>query len=267
MNSYAEGTGWRLIQGDTLQVLKRFNEQIDSGEIQAFRTIFADPPYKLSNGGITCHAGQMVSVNKGEWDKSRGVKADHEFNLQWLEACRNILHEDGTVWVSGTYHVIYSIGFAAQELGYKILNDIAWYKPNASPNLSCRYFTASHETILWLAKHQKSKHTFNYQEMKRLNGGKQMRSVWRIPTPPPSEKVYGKHPTQKPIELLRRIILASTSPGELILDPFAGSGTTGVAALELGRKFIGVDISEEFLALACKRLTSVQLTLLGQLGD
>jgi len=229
--------------------------------------IFADPPYNLSNGGITCHAGRMVSVNKGDWDKSNGTDLDHKFTVDWLTACRRVLKDDGTIWVSGTMHNIYSVGFALQELSYKLLNEICWYKPNASPNLSTRYFTHSHETAIWAAKSEKSKHKFDYQLMKQIAGGKQMRSlwididvedkpqgIWIIPTPPSVEKKYGKHPTQKPLALLERIILASTNPGDTVLDPFTGSSTTGVAAIRHGRRFIGIDNNAEYLELSIKRL-------------
>jgi len=215
--------------------------------------IFADPPYFLSSGGITCHAGRMVSVDKGEWDKPRGVCENHELNKLWLGRCREALREDGTIWVSGTHHVIHSIGFAMQELGYKLLNSITWYKTNAPPNLSCRYFTHSTETILWAAKSEKSKHCFNYQEMRKEAGGRQMRDVWKMSAPPAREKKFGKHPTQKPLALLDRIVRASTTGGALVVDPFTGSSTTGLAAVSLGRRFIGIDTEEEFLELSAKR--------------
>lgn len=243
-----------LYQGDCLDILKKYRKEILLGKEKHIDMIFADPPYCLSNGGFSCHAGKAVSVNKGKWDQSKGFKEDHAFNKKWLRLCQDVLKDNGTIWVSGTYHVIYSIGFAAKELGFKVLNEITWFKPNASPNLSCRYFTASHETILWLAKGINSKHTFNYETMKKINGGKQMRSVWTIPTPPQKEKIFGKHPTQKPLELLRRIIQASSNKGETILDPFAGSCTTGVASLELERKFIGIEMEKEYLELGIKRL-------------
>jgi site-specific DNA-methyltransferase (adenine-specific) len=229
--------------------------------------IFADPPYNLSNGGFTVHAGRRVSVNKGEWDKSAGVATDFDFHIRWIEACHRLLKPGGTLWISGTYHSIYQCGYAVQLLGLKILNDIAWFKPNASPNLSGRYFTASHETLIWARKGDNTKHTFNYQAMKNghhhlkdklKNEGKQMRSVWSITTPNKEEKRFGKHPTQKPVELLDRIIEASTSSGDIIMDPFTGSSTTGVVAVGQGRQFIGVDLSKEYLDLSVKRLNSKQ---------
>jgi len=250
----------RLLQGDCTDILNRAREA-------SIDMIFADPPYNLSNGGITCQAGRMVSVNKGEWDKSKGADADHEFALKWLTACRRVLKDDGTIWVSGTMHNIYSVGFALQQLGYKLLNEISWYKPNASPNLSTRYFTHSHESVIWAAKSEKSKHKFDYQLMKRTAGGKQMRSlwmdigvddepqdIWSINTPPSAEKKFGKHPTQKPLALLERIVLASTKPGDIILDPFTGSSTTGIAAIRYNRRFVGIDNNAEYLELSVKRL-------------
>lgn len=220
--------------------------------------IFADPPYFLSNGGMSCHAGKRVCVNKGGWDKSKGIEGTHQFNLEWLKKCQNILTKDGTIWVSGTLHVIYSIGFAMQQLGFKILNDIAWYKINPPPNLSCRYFTHATETILWAAKNKDSKHYFNYPLMRKMNNSRQMQSLWSITAPKLEEKIYGKHPTQKPVALLERIILASTKERDIVLDPFTGSSTTGVAVYRLGRFFLGVDNNKEFLDLSVKRLNFEQ---------
>ena len=217
--------------------------------------IFADPPYNLSNDGFTVHAGKRVSVNKGEWDKSAGPAKDFEFHLEWIKACKRVLKEDGTIWISGTYHSIYACGYALQLEDFRILNDVSWYKPNAAPNLGCRMFTASHETLIWASKSKKSKHTFNYDLMREgdfpgdiiKNPGKQMRSVWSIITPAKSEKKHGKHPTQKPLKLLDRVIISSTNPGDVVLDPFCGSATTGVSALIHGRSFIGIDSDENFL--------------------
>jgi site-specific DNA-methyltransferase (adenine-specific) len=235
-----------LFLADSLHFLKN----ISSNSIDM---VFADPPYFLSNDGITCQSGKMISVNKGEWDKSEGVQAKHEFNRQWLKECKRILKPNGTIWVSGTFHNIYSVGFALEELDYKIINNITWYKPNASPNLSCRYFTHSTETILWAKKSAKAKHIYHYQVMKHMNNNKQMRDVWEIPTTKKSEKRFGKHPTQKPLALLERIILASTNEGDVILDPFNGSGTTGIAANRLNRKYIGIDNVEEYLKITIER--------------
>jgi site-specific DNA-methyltransferase (adenine-specific) len=219
-----------------------------------FNMIFADPPYFLSNGGITCHAGKMVEVDKGQWDKSSGPEMNHNFNTAWLSRCQKLLKPDGSLWVSGTHHIIYSVGYAMQQLGMKILNDITWEKPNPPPNLSCRYFTHSTETIIWAAKNEKSKHRFNYEKMREINGGKQMKTVWTIVAPNSKEKSFGKHPTQKPIQLLDRIILASTNEGDLVFDPFSGSSTTGVVAIKLGRRFVGCELETDFITLSLKRL-------------
>lgn len=257
---YYKKSGFRLYHADALDFLAKSKpESVDM--------IFADPPYNLSNGGFTVHAGKMVSVNKGDWDKSKGFKDDYDFHYKWLEACKKVLKPGGTLWVSGTYHSIYQCGHAIQGLGYHILNDIAWFKQNASPNLSCRFFTASHETIIWARKEKKAKHKFNYGLMK--NGewpedflkkpNKQMRSVWSINTPRPAEKKFGKHPTQKPIDLLVRIVLASTEKGDLILDPFAGSSTTGIAAVLNDRKFIGIDLEKKYLDLSIKRFEDLKI--------
>ena len=219
-----------------------------------FDMIFADPPYFLSNGGITCYAGKMVKVDKGQWDKSNGPELNHEFNMSWLSRCQRLLKPNGTIWVSGTHHVVHSIGYAMQQLSMKILNDITWEKPNPPPNLSCRYFTHSTETIIWVAKNEKVKHCFNYDAMRKINYGKQMKSVWTLPSPNGNEKDFGKHPTQKPVALLERIILASTNEGDLVMDPFSGSSTTGVAAIRLKRRFVGIELESEYLNLSVKRL-------------
>ena len=239
----------RIYQGDYLEILEKIPE--DSVDL-----VFADPPYFLSNGGITCHAGKMVSVNKGEWDKSRGPDANHAFNRAWLAACQRVLKPNGSLWVSGTAHVIHSVGFAMQQLGFKLLNDISWVKPNPPPNLSCRYFTHATETIIWAAKNSKSRHTFHYKLMRQHAGGKQMKSVWTIRPPEPWEKKFGKHPTQKPVALLERILLASSHEGDLVLDPFSGSGTTILAAFRLRRHALGCELSAEFLSLSLRRICS-----------
>jgi site-specific DNA-methyltransferase (adenine-specific) len=240
-----------LYQGNCLEVLDALAARFPGG---VFDMIFADPPYFLSNGGITCHAGRMVKVDKGDWDKSRGPELNHEFNLEWLRRCQRALKPNGTIWVTGTSHVIFSVGFAMQQLGFKILNDIAWEKPNPPPNLSCRYFTHSTETVLWAAKNEKSKHYFNYQLMRQIAGGKQMKSVWRIYSPKTEEKQFGKHPTQKPLALVERCLLASTREGDLVLDPFLGGGTTAIAALQTRRCCVGIELEEHSLRIAQKRL-------------
>lgn len=250
--------------GDAKLYLGNSIEVLASLPAESASMIFADPPYNLSNDGTTVHAGKRVSVNKGDWDRSRGVAEDFEFHNEWIAQCKRVLDPNGTIWISGTYHSIYACGFALQLQGWRVLNDVIWYKPNAAPNLGCRMFTASHETILWASVSKTAKHTFNYAEMREgvfpgdviKNPGKQMRSVWSILTPGKSEKAHGKHPTQKPEAVLDRIIRASTNPGDVVLDPFSGSATTGVVALRHGRKYIGIDLSAEYIdTLAVPRLT------------
>jgi site-specific DNA-methyltransferase (adenine-specific) len=238
-----------LYQGDCLEVLDAIAAKYPDG---CFDMIFADPPYFLSNGGITCHAGKMVKVDKGDWDKSRGPEENHNFNRAWLERCQHVLKPNGTIWVTGTHHVIFSVGFALQQLGFNILNDIAWENPNPPPNLSCRYFTHSTETVIWAAKTEKSKHVFHYAAMKSVTG-KQMKTVWRIPAPGNGEKTFGKHPTQKPVALVERCLLAATNEGDLVLDPFMGAGTTAVACARTHRLFIGIELDYRYLHLAGKR--------------
>jgi site-specific DNA-methyltransferase (adenine-specific) len=256
---------FRVVPGDSLDVLGRLpRESVD--------LVFADPPYHLSNGGFTCKGGRRASVDKGAWDVSRGLAEDHAFQLEWLSKVQEVLKPSGTLWVSGTQHVIFSIGFALQELGYHLLNTVTWYKPNAAPNLACRFFTHSTELVLWAAprRHKKLLHTFNYREMKAENGGKQMRdvwglpfevpepdgkqTVWSLPTPAKGEKLFGSHPTQKPLSLLERIVRCSSRPGDLVLDPFSGSGTTGAAAVGLGRRYLGIERDPAYVELARKRI-------------
>ena len=232
-----------LIQGNCLNILDGLNDE-------SVDLIFADPPYNLSNGGFTVKSGKRASVDKGNLDKSSGVKLDMEFHLKWINACKRVLKPNGSIWISGTYHSIYQCGYALQQLGFIILNDITWLKPNAAPNIGCRCFAASHETILWAKKTKEAKHIFNYQLMKNYdetndiikNQGKQMRSAWSIPTTPQREKKFGKHPTQKPIELLKRIILSSTNENDTVLDPFCGSSTTGVVCKLFHRNYIGIEL-------------------------
>ena len=245
----------KLFLGDNIDILKELYDK--NGEFVDM--IFADPPYFLSNDGFTCQNGRMVKVNKGEWDKSKGAEENHKYNLAWLSACQKLLKKDGTIWISGTQHVIFDIGFALQQLGFKILNMITWEKPNPAPNLSCRYFTHSTELLIWAGKSEKSKHTFNYDLMREENGGKQMKSVWTFTSPKNSEKTFGKHPTQKPLDLLNRIIKASTNEGDVVLDPFLGSGTTAVSCVLNNRKYIGIEKEKEYFELAKKRVEDVEI--------
>ncbi len=232
-----------LVHGDCVEMLRSFDFEFD--------VAFADPPYFLSSGGISVQAGKCVCVDKGDWDKPRGHEAEYTFTRAWLNAVREKLAPHGTIWVSGTFHNIFLVAEVLEELGFRLLNAVTWEKSNPPPNLSCRYFTHSAEIVLWARKHDKVPHRYNYETMRAIAGGKQMRDVWRLPAIAPWEKVDGvKHPTQKPLSLLVRILLACTNPGDWVLDPFCGSGTTGIAASLLGRSFLGIDLEEDFLRLA-----------------
>lgn len=242
----------RLLHGDALHHLRTLPSE-------TYDLVFADPPYFLSNGGSSCHGGQRVPVNKGAWDHANSFQEVHQFNMAWLQECRRLLRPHGCIWVTGTSHNIHSVGFGLQSLGYKILNDIAWHKVNPPPNLACRCFTHATETVLWARKAEKAKHVFHYEAMKQENGGKQMQSFWSIQPPRKREKSHGKHPAQKPEALLERILRASSHVGDQVLDPFCGSGTTGVVCARLGRAFTGIDISAEYLTLAQSRLEQREL--------
>jgi len=245
-NIFFKENNFILLKGNTLKVL----EKIQKNSIDM---IFADPPYFLSNDGITCKSGEMVSVNKGEWDRKESIQQVHQFNFSWLKKCKKILKDDGTIWISGTFHNIYSIGYALQVLDYKILNNIVWEKKAPPPNLGCRCFTHSNESIIWAKKSKNSNHFFNYDLMKEINKGKQMKDVWQIGRPKKEEKKFGSHPTQKPLNLLKRIIVSSTKEKMVVLDPFNGSGTTGIAAVNLDRNYVGIDIDEDYLNMTINR--------------
>lgn len=250
-----ENKSFELIQGDVLAALSTI-------QTASIDFIFSDPPYFLSNDGFTVKSGKAVSVNKGDWDKSSGFAEDVVFHREWIAECLRVLKPNGTIAISGTYHSIYQCGFVLQELGCRILNDLVWFKPNGAPALAGRNFTASHETVIWASKSKNAKHTFNYATSKTwyapndklLNPGKQMRSVWSIATTPKREKTMGQHPTQKPLELLLRLVAICSNSGDVVLDPFCGSGTTGVAAVSLSRRFIGIDLNEKHLELARRRI-------------
>ena len=234
-----------LLHGNSLKLLREFDFK--------FSCIFADPPYFLSNGGISVQSGKIVCVNKGEWDKGKSQQEMLDFNMEWLSLCREKLKDNGTIWISGTYHNIFSVANSLTELGYKILNVVTWAKTNPPPNISCRYFTYSTEFIIWARKSEKKAHYFNYDLMKRINGDKQMTDVWFLPAIARWEKSCGKHPTQKPLALLTRIIMASTQRGEWVLDPFCGSSTTGIAANLLGRRFLGIDQEKDYIEISKNR--------------
>ena len=239
-----------LYFGDCMELLLLLGDKVDM--------VFADPPYFLSNGGISVQSGKIVSVNKGEWDKGIPVEEIHAFNMKWIGMCRDVLTDNGTIWISGTYHNVFSVANALASLGFKILNVITWVKTNPPPNISCRYFTYSTEFIIWARKMAKVPHYYNYELMKAINGDKQMTDVWRLPAIAPWEKTCGKHPTQKPLSLMSRIILASTKKGDKILDPFCGSGTTGIAANLLERNFVGIECEREYVEMSKRRRQEIE---------
>ena len=234
-----------LLHGDCFELMPKFDFKFD--------LIFADPPYFLSNDGISYQAGKIVSVNKGDWDKGGSPELIREFNHDWIALCREKLKDNGTIWISGTYHNIFAVANSLTDLGFKILNVITWAKTNPPPNISCRYFTYSTEFIIWARKWPKIPHQYNYEIMKLLNGGKQMTDVWRLPAIAPWEKSCGKHPTQKPLSIMARIILASTNPTAWVFDPFAGSSTTGIAANLVNRRFLGIERELEFVEMSRNR--------------
>lgn len=234
-----------LIQGDCVETLSKFKFGFDM--------VFADPPYFLSSGGISYQSGKVVCVDKGDWDKPTTPEDLDAFNLRWLLAVREHMKDNATIWISGTHHNIFSVQQQLLKLGFKILNVITWAKTNPPPNISCRYFTFSTEFIIWARKSPKVPHYFNYDLMKKLNGDKQMTDVWQLPAIGKWEKSCGKHPTQKPLAVLARLIQASTEPNAWILDPFSGSATTGIAANLLGRNYLGLEKEEEYLTMSKTR--------------
>jgi len=252
----SQDRAFTLINEDTFNILPEFDFKFDM--------IFADPPYFLSNDGLTVKNGKIQSVNKGEWDKNQDFHSVNEFNKQWLSLVRDKMKPNATIWVTGTSHNIFSVGQTLLELGFKILNIVTWEKTNPPPNFSCRYFTHSTEQVIWARKEAKIPHYFNYQLMKQLNNSKQMKDVWRLPAVAMWEKSCGKHPTQKPLSLLTRLILASTEKGAWILDPFSGSGTTGIAANLLERRFLGIDTELEYLKISQARKIEIENNSINQ---
>ena len=255
---FFQDENFTLLKGDSFKILKKI-------EPKSVDMIFADPPYFLSSGGISCHSGKQVSVDKGEWDYTKTIQDRISYHRKWIALCREVLKDNGTIMISSTLHSVYAIGVALELEGYSIINNIIWRKTNPAPNLACRCFTHSTETVIWARKQltlkKKGKHYFNYEAMKEENGGKQMKDVWEfeepelleIATTPKSEKKYGKHPTQKPIALLTRLITAASKEGDTILDPFNGSGTTGIVAHDMNRQYIGIELDKDFLELTKKR--------------
>ncbi len=239
-----------LIQGDCVETLSKFKFGFDM--------VFADPPYFLSGGGISCQSGKVVCVDKGDWDKPTTPEEMDAFNFRWLASVRDHMKENATIWISGTHHNIFSVQQQLLKLGFKILNVITWAKTNPPPNISCRYFTYSTEFIIWARKSAKVAHYFNYELMKQLNDNKQMTDVWRLPAIAKWEKTCGKHPTQKPLGVLARLIQASTKPNAWVLDPFSGSATTGIAANLLGRRYLGLEIEDEYLKMSKARREEIE---------
>ncbi|MGM0504696.1 MAG: DNA-methyltransferase [Bacteroidota bacterium] len=244
MTKYFDSDDFTLYLGDCSEVLKKLNVKVDF--------VFADPPYFLSNDGSTIQNGKIVSVNKGSWDKLKTGSRD-DFNYSWLEEVRKTMNKGATIWISSTFHNIFSIYNSLKELNFRILNVITWEKTNPPPNYSKKFFTHSSELIIWARKEENSTHLFNYDLMKSLNDGKQMKDVWKLSAIAPWEKTNGKHPTQKPLSVLSRAILASTSTKSICLDPFTGSSTTGIAANLFDRKFIGIDTEKKYLNISIKR--------------
>lgn len=244
---YIDAENFVLYNDDCFKRLKKI-------EPKSIDMIFADPPYFLSNGGVSCHSGKQVSVNKGEWDKSVTIEEKIKFNRKWIRLCREVLKDDGTIWISGTLHNIYVIGMTLELEGFSIINNITWQKPNPAPNLACRCFTNSTETILWASKGKNK--TFNYNEMFKVNN-EEMHDVWNLPAVQMHEKKFGYHPTQKPECLLERIIIATTNEKDVVLDPFMGSGTTGYVAKKLNRHFIGIEKEKKYFDIAQNRISSI----------
>jgi site-specific DNA-methyltransferase (adenine-specific) len=246
MQQWNNSDDFHLFYGDSMKVLADIKEKVDM--------IFADPPYFLSSGkGTVKINGRYINFDKGAWDRQRSKKEIYEFNKQWISSCRELLKDSGTIWICGTYHNIFEVAECLKNLEFKILNIIVWQKSDPPKTLTNQRFNFSAEYIIWARKCEKVSHFFNYELMEHLNNGVHMPDVWKLPAPGHWEKTCGKHPTQKPLRLLYRIILASTREGDTILDPFAGSCTTGIAANLLGRKFIGIDQDETYLQLGMRR--------------
>jgi len=244
-----------ILQGDCIAEMARLPDK-------SVDMIFADPPYNLQLGGdLFRPEGSRVDAVDDEWDKFESLAAYDGFTRDWLEQARRILKDDGTIWVIGSYHNIYRVGSLLQDADFWILNDIVWRKSNPMPNFRGTRFTNAHETLIWCAKDEKARYTFNYRAMKAMNDDLQMRSDWLLPICAGSERVKGDdgskaHPTQKPEALLYRILLACTKPGDVVLDPFFGTGTTGAVARRLGRRWIGIEKETSYVKVARERIAS-----------
>lgn len=249
-----------IIKGDTIDTLKQFPDN-------SIDVIFADPPYFMQTTGKVLQRADGTGEFKGcddEWDKYENYKEYDEFSTNWLKECRRILKPNGTIWVIGSFQNIYRIGYIMQNLGYWILNDIIWSKTNPTPNMAGTRFCNAHETLLWCAKSEKSKFTFNYKTMKHLNGDKQDKSVWTLGICQGNERLKDEtgtklHTTQKPESLLEKVILSSTKPNDIVLDPFFGTGTTGAVAKKYGRNFIGIEREEKYIEGANKRINTQEI--------
>jgi len=247
----------QIFLGNSLDILKKIPDK-------SIDLVFADPPYNLQLSDTLYRPDQTtVEAVTNDWDKFDTYSSYDQFSIEWLKECKRVLKDNGALWVIGSYHNILRIGNCIQNLGYWILNDIIWHKTNPMPNFRGTRFTNAHETLLWCATSRNAKYTFNYQNLKKLNEGKQMRSDWYIPICSGKERLRKEnnkrsHPTQKPEALLYRVILASTNKNDLILDPFLGSGTTAVVAKKLQRNFIGIEQNPQYIALAKKRLVTTK---------
>ena len=246
-----------VMQGDCIALMEAMPEA-------SVDMVFADPPYNLQLAGdLHRPNNSKVDAVDDAWDQFDSFAVYDDFTRRWLRAARRVLKDNGTLWVIGSYHNIFRVGTALQDLDYWILNDVVWRKTNPMPNFRGRRFTNAHETMIWAAKDKDARYTFNYDAMKRLNDDLQMRSDWLIPICSGGERLKNDegekaHPTQKPEALLHRVIMAGTKPGEIVLDPFFGSGTTGAVAKKLGRHYIGLERDDDYIAVAKKRIAQVQ---------
>jgi modification methylase len=247
----------QILLGDAVRVMRMLPPA-------SVHCVFADPPYNLQlRGELRRPDDSLVDGVDEEWDRFTDFAAYDAFTREWLGECRRLLRKDGTIWVIGSYHNIFRIGAILQEMGFWVLNDIVWRKSNPMPNFRGRRFTNAHETMIWAARQRDSRHRFNYQAMKSLNDDLQMRSDWLLPLCTGAERIRNEfglklHPTQKPEALLHRVLLASTSPGDIVLDPFLGTGTTAAVARRLDRHFIGIERHPAYVEAAWARLKQVR---------
>ena len=247
----------KIINGDSLKELKKIPSE-------TFDLIFADPPYNLQlKNELSRPDRSKVKAVNDKWDKFESFKSYDEFTIDWLTECRRILKKNGSIWIIGSYHNIFRVGYIVQDLGFWILNDVIWNKNNPMPNFRGTRFTNAHETLIWASKNEKSKYTFNYQSLKCLNDDLQMRSTWNLPICSGKERLKSNgvkiHSTQKPESLLHRIVLASSNKNDFILDPFLGSGTTAVVSKKLGRNYFGIEKEKNYFDAANKRLKNTKI--------